>query len=384
MEFFKTIRFKLTIWYSALVFVFCGLFILGMNILLYNYFQRDILVPKGRNAYLIARIEETIPGYQMWENLDENARSFFRQSRLSDLENIREVSLYSLIPLTLLSFASGYFISGQMLSPLGKLNEDIKKKKLENFKDPLKFEDTGDEISQLIKSFNTMSLSVGKSFDSQKEFVENASHELKTPLAIIQANIDNALADDSLSKKELKDILSESKKSIKFMNSLTEDLLLLSLLEIGIDKEVVDVNEVLNRVVKNVNNLAKERNISFDMNLSKKSLKIYGNEILLERAFSNVIENAIKYSECTNIVVRSFNDKNSVKVEIQDDGKGLEKKQMKKIFDRFYRVDKGRSRKEGGRGLGLAIVKKIVLVHEGKIDVENGKGLKFTYTFSKK
>jgi signal transduction histidine kinase len=323
MEFFKTIRFKLTIWYSALVFVFCGLFILGINMLLYSYFQREVLVPRGRNSYLIARIEETVPGYQIWTELDEDARSFFKQSRLSDLENIRKVSLYSFIPLTLLSFASGYLISGQMLSPLGKLNEDIQKKKLENFKDPIKFEDTGDEISQLVKSFNTMSLSVGKSFDSQKEFVENASHELKTPLAIIQANIDTALADDSLSKEDLKYILKESKTSIKFMNSLTEDLLLLSLLEVGIDKEVVDVNDVLNRVVNNLKDMAKEKKISFDRHLSKKLSQVYGNEILLERAFSNVVENAIKYSDCKNIIVKSFNDKNLVKVEIQDDGKGL-------------------------------------------------------------
>lgn len=383
MNFTKTIRFRLTIWYSALVFVFCGIFILSMSMLLESYFQRDSLISHTPRQYFMQRIEDTDYGLQKFRDLDDKSIEFLRETRLKDASNVRKASLYSLIPLTILSFISGYFISGKMLQPIEKLNEEIKRKSLENFKEPIEFEDTEDEISKLINSFNTMSFRLGKTFDSQKEFVENASHELKTPLAIIQANIDAALDDDKLTQKELKEILKESKTSIKFMDKLTEDLLLLSVLEVGIEKIPFNMNDVLKRSVAQLETIAEEKGIKIEMELdsviSKKDFK--GNDVLLERAFMNVIENAIKYSECKNIQIRSFLMKDGLEVSIIDDGKGITEKHRKKIFERFYRIDKSRSRKSGGSGLGLAIVKKVVDVHEGEISVECDKGCKFVFVF---
>ena len=375
MKIAKTIRFRLTVWYSALVFFFCGLFLLSMNLLLQDYFQREAWEPDRPRWGVVQRIEETAPGLQIFKNLNEDTREFFKESRLNDLQNIQKVSLYSLLPLTILSFAGGYVISGQMLRPISDLNEEVKKKSMKNFKEKIEYEDTGDEISVLIKNFNRMSSRLGRSFDSQKEFVENASHELKTPLAVIQANIDSGIEDDTVTKEELQSVLNESKKSISFMSRLTEDLLLLSVLDAGVEKENVLLIDVLSRAVKQLEPLIKEKGVDVQIGSEKKDSKIrvVGNAVLLERSFMNVIENALKYSECKKVGVILKKEEGNVVVRIKDDGRGISKKDQEKIFERFYRVDKSRSRRYGGSGLGLAIVKRVLENHEGDISVTSKK-----------
>jgi signal transduction histidine kinase len=352
-----------------------------MNLLLQDYFQREAWEPNHQRWSITKRIEETAPGLKMFKNLNADTREFFVESRLNDLKNIQKVSLYSLLPLTILSFAGGYVISGQMLKPISDLNEEVKKKSLKNFKEKIEYEDTGDEISILIKNFNRMSSRLGKSFDSQKEFVENASHELKTPLAVIQANIDSVLEDDTASKEELQSVLKESKKNINFMNRLTEDLLLLSILELGVEKKDVVLKSVLESAVAQLQSLIREKGVDVQVGWEKKSnkVKVFGNATVLERSFMNLIENALHYSGCKSIGVVFRREGNFIVVSIKDDGKGMSKEDQKKIFERFYRIDKSRSRKYGGSGLGLAIVKRVIEDHEGDISLKssNGKGSEF-------
>ena len=377
----KTIRFRLTIWYSALVFFFCSLFLLSMNLLIQDYFQREAWEPGHQRWVITERIEETVPGLKVFKNLNEDTRKFFVESRMNDLQNIQKVSLYSLFPLTILSFAGGYVVSGFMLKPISDLSDEVNKKSMKNFKEKIEYEDTGDEISVLIKNFNKMSSRLGESFDAQKEFVENASHELKTPLAVIQANIDSVLEDGEVTKEELETVLRDSKKSVAFMNKLTEDLLLLSVLEVGVEKEDVVLKDILENAVSQLQSLIKEKGVDVQVGIEKKyrGLKVIGNAVLLERSFMNLIENALKYSGCESIGVTIKKEGSKVVVNIQDDGKGISGDEQEKIFERFYRVDKSRARKSGGSGLGLAIVKKVVEEHDGSIEVESkdGKGSTF-------
>ena len=376
MKITKTIRFRLTIWYSALLFFFCSLFLLSMNLLLQDYFQRDAWEPAGQGWMITQRLEETAPGLKRFKNLNEDAREFFVESRINDLKNIQKVSLYSLLPLTVLSFAGGYLLSGQMLKPISDLNEEVKRKSMKNFKEKIVFEDNGDEISEVMRNFNRMSSRLGKSFDSQKEFVENASHELKTPLAVIQANIDSVIEDDAVTKEELVTVLKESKKSIDFMDKLTEDLLLLSLLEVGVEKEELVLKDILDEAVSQLKHLVEEKGVDISWEIDKKlsNVKALGNAVLLERSFMNIIENALKYSDCKNILISMKREDNLIVISIKDDGKGISKKEQEKIFERFYRIDKSRARKSGGSGLGLAIVKKVIAVHEGNISVMSSRG----------
>jgi signal transduction histidine kinase len=313
------------------------------------------------------------------KDLTEEQIEIVMESRLADLNSIRTITLYAIGPLVLLSFTGGYVIASLSLKPLEELTEKIEKKSMENLGNEIDFEDNGDEISQLIKSFNRMSRRLDKNFEEQKQFVENASHEIKTPLAIIQANLDTALEDGNLSKKEVKELLVDSKKNIKFMNTLTEDLLLLSILDQNIDMEKVNIVNIVKESIKQVEGIS-SKDIKFIEKYSNKNISVTANNVLLQRAIMNILENAVKYSECTKIRVQIYKEKNNVFLEIEDNGKGIDKKHLNKIFDRFYRVDKSRSRKTGGSGLGLAITKKIVNSINGEIKVESEKDIKTKFT----
>jgi signal transduction histidine kinase len=316
-------------------------------------------------------------------DLSDEQIEIVMETRLADLNNIRKITLYSLGPLIVLSFAGGYTIASFGLEPLNKLNQEIKNKSTENLGREIDFEDNEDEISELIKSFNRMSRRLNKSFDAQKEFVENASHELKTPLSIIQANLDTALEDEKISKKELKKLLESSKQNIHFMNKLTEDLLLLSILDQGVEFDKVDLVEILKKSIKEVKILFPETQTRIEKQLPNKKVFVKGNSILLERAIMNILENSVKYSKAEKIEI-SLEQNDLVKIIIKDNGVGIPKEHVQKVFDRFYRVDKSRSRSTGGVGLGLSITKQIINKHKSEISLESEKnnGVKFTITFS--
>lgn len=363
MQFTKSLKFKLTIWYSVILSVFCIVFVIAINIWLSNYMQQNVW--NQGVGIMIHRLENR----PLLRNLTEDQIEIIMESRLADLDSIRRTTIYAVVPLVLLSFGAGYLLADIMLKPLENLNEEIKRKEAKNLHDEIVFDDNGDEISQLIKSFNRMSRRLGNSFDTQKEFVENASHELKTPLAIIQANLDTALDDESISKKELIELLSDSKKSIKFMNKLTEDLLLLSILDHNVQKESLNLDKLLLEIVSNLKDLAKEKGLDIKLNIEKGNYKMLGNEVLLNRAFSNIVENSIKYSGGNKVEINLDIHKGEINISIKDNGKGIDKEYRERIFDRFYRIDKSRSRNTGGSGLGLAITKEIIVKHNGSISV---------------
>jgi two-component system, OmpR family, sensor histidine kinase ArlS len=375
LKFTKTLKFKLTLWYSLLLSVFSIILVLSMNVWLSNYMKSNIALPS--QGYW-GRVMEQRPRFR---NLTDEQIELIMQSRLADLDNIRTITLYSIAPLILLSFVGGYSIASLGLRPLEELSIKMKNKSTENLGEEIKFVDNGDEISQLIKSFNRMSRRLNTSFKTQKEFVENASHELKTPLAVIQANLDTALDDKKISKKELTELLESSKKSIEFMNKLTEDLLLLSVLEHKADVEKVNLNNLLKTLIKESKTLLKGKKLNIELVDNCPNCFVKGNEVLFKRAFMNIIENAIKYSGSSKITIKlSKSNEGEVSIIIEDNGEGIPKKDINRIFDRFYRVEKSRSRKTGGSGLGLSITKEIIESYGGRISVvsELRIGSKFT------
>ena len=364
MKFTKSLKFKLTVWYSALLLVFSLAFILLINIFLTQYMTKEnpVFLFPGR------RVVNPIMHDRALDQIE-----LIQETRLNDLENIRLISIYSTLPLVIISFGVGYIITSLQLKPLERLNREMINKSTKNLSNEIEFKDSGDEIASLIKSFNRMSKRLSRSFESQKEFVENASHELKTPLAVIQANIESALEDGSISKEELKELLEDSKRSVAFMNSLTEDLLLLSVLEVEVKKEELDLNEVLNNAVNLVKKLESSKKFAFEIT-SSKSVSFVGNEVLLQRAFSNIIENSVKYSRGKKVEISIVRKEDRVVIKFIDDGVGISKENREKIFDRFYRIDKSRARNSGGSGLGLSIAKEIIKKHNGEISVKNRKG----------
>lgn len=373
IKFTKSLKFKMTVWYSAILLFFSFSFVLVTNVSLTKYMNesrpfRPLFSP--RPAPIMQQVTEEELG-------------LIRRSRLEDLENIRLISIYSVLPLTLLSFLGGYLIAFKMLKPLEQLDREMSDKNADNLDTPIPFKDNGDEISSLYHQFNNLSLRVSKSFKSQREFIENASHEIKTPLAVIQANLEMALDEKDISKKELNALLSESKKSVSFMNKLTEDLLLFSLIDSEIDMKEINLNSLLNEsknlFISLINGSGFQINIDCPNNITLK-----GNKSLLIRAFQNIIENSIKYSDGTKLDIKVKEEDKKIYITLKDNGKGISKEYCEDIFSRFYRIDKSRSRKSGGSGLGLAITKEVIERHNGKVKCisDKGKGCEFQILFS--
>ncbi|MBN1618458.1 HAMP domain-containing protein [Candidatus Dojkabacteria bacterium] len=378
MKYFKTIRFKLTMWYSSLLLILSVFFILIMNLIITSHYTQSIGEMQSTKQQEL--FSELFPPPSLPQLLDEEEDQL-QQYRNRDLYEIRKISILSLIPLIGLSFTGGYIISGQMLGPLKELNDKFNKITAQNLTQQIDFIDNDDEISQLIRNFNKMTYRLDKSFESQKQFVENSSHELKTPLAIIQTNLEAALQSNHLSVNEYKELIQTSLKSTEFMNKLIEDLLLLSILENSISKQTINLNEIIRSSIADLNVLAQKKSIIIKQpdRLPAKTM-IFGNQPLLTRAIMNIIENAIKYSsEKSEISVSSKINKNSITIEITDNGDGIRKDLYQKIFERFYRIDKSRSRKTGGVGLGLSIAQKIIQLHDGKIEIKSKEGKGSTF-----
>lgn len=369
IPFRKSLKFKMTVWYSAILLLFSFSFVLVMNIFLTSYMResrpfKPIFIPNP-----IVR------------DITEEEGRLIAESRLKDLENIRTVSIYSVIPLTLFSFIIGYLIASRMIKPLEKLSEEISNMDASTLGRAIEYKDTGDEVSVLTKHFNDMSARVFNSFKSQREFVENASHEIKTPLAVIQANLELALDEKTISKKELHELLKECNTSVHFMNSLTEDLLLFSLLDTEIDTKELGLHSLLTEAKTLVISLV--NGSGFDINIDcPEDIKVKGNKSLLIRAFQNIIENSIKYSGGSKLDISAKKEKGSILISFKDDGKGIAKDKCETIFSRFYRIDKSRARKSGGSGLGLAITREIIERHNGNVVClsEIGKGCDFRIT----
>jgi len=219
----------------------------------------------------------------------------------------------------------------------------------------------------------------------KRDFVANVSHELRTPLATIKGYAETLLTGAMEDKKVLKDFLQIIDRHASRMTNLIEDLLTLSMLEsqqIPLRLEYTDIREILKNVVHGFEKRARDKGLHMSCNLDSDLPGLHIDRVRMEQVFVNLIDNAIKYTNEGRISIQAFQEDSSIKIKIQDTGIGIPEKDIPRIFERFYRVDKGRSRELGGTGLGLAIVKHIIQGHNGKIEVNSkvGQGSTFTIT----
>lgn len=224
----------------------------------------------------------------------------------------------------------------------------------------------------------------------RKEFIGNISHELKTPIFIAQSYIetllDGSLYDEKVNKKHLRKAL----KSVLRLSQIVKDLEMISKLEkdaLTLEKEVFDINFLIKDVVDSLELSAKEENIDIKVNIDiNNKCFVFADEEKIEQVLINLLINAIKYNEKSGFVKINCKDlQDRFLIEIEDNGIGIEQHKINRIFERFYRIDKDRSRKKGGTGLGLSIVKHILDAHGQSVKVESeyGKGTKFSFTLEK-
>jgi len=283
------------------------------------------------------------------------------------LRNLR-FSLLFLLPLTvILTALSGVFLVQMTLKPVDQMIETIHQITAENLKLRLKIPGTKDEIESLAKTFNEMITRLDEAFTTQRQFMEDISHELKTPLSILKGELEVTLK-KIRSAQEYETALHSSLEEVNHLVGIVENLLTLARFDAKTTTpqvQLLDLNLLIKDAVEAIQVLAVQKSIAIQFN-NAHTVDIYADKNQLKRLVLNILDNAIKYTPSGGkITIDLRRQKNSADIEITDTGIGIPESELPHIFDRFYRVDKSRS--SIGFGLGLSIAQSIAMAHGGKI-----------------
>ena len=295
------------------------------------------------------------------------------------MSQVRWALLGSILVALSLATVSGTAIVREALSPVRQVTQTART--IETSSDLTRrvaYKGPSDEIGELASTFDHMIQHLDRTFQSQKDFVADASHELRGPLTVIKGNLD--LLKRKLNEKERHESLGAIEREAARMAKVVDDLLLLAEVESGelAQQKRIALKEILSGELGRARTLAKGRRIVVDR---QENLVIKGNAERLKLLLGNLVDNAVKYTpEHGTITLSLFKDGEWARLEVSDTAPGIDAEHLPHIFDRFYRVDKARSRESGGTGLGLAIAKGIAEQHGGKLTVttEPGKGSTFT------
>ena len=293
-------------------------------------------------------------------------------------------SLIITVLLALLGGVVTYFISGHALRPIREFSDKIEEVQAQNLSDSRIEENNVKELNQLGISYNKMLERLSEAFEIQRQFTANAAHELRTPLALMQVQLDlyNSASHPGNDADTLQTIKMVTEQNDK-LNRMVKTLLDMSELQtVGRDDKII-LDAIVEEVLADLEPLAVEKNIKL---IGKcEDATMIGSDILIYRLVYNLVENAIKYNHpLGQVTVNAYQRNKHVYLSVEDTGSGIPKELRERVFEPFFRVDKSRSRELGGVGLGLAFVREIVRVHDGSICIKSGKtgGTIFEVTFA--
>lgn len=301
---------------------------------------------------------------------DEFANDFSVQV-YNNKADYRKNSLIISAVLALLGGVATYFISGHALRPIREFSDKIEKVQAQNLADSRIEENQVKELNQLSVSYNRMLERLSDAFEIQRQFTANAAHELRTPLALMQVQLDlyhsNSHPDNDADTVQMIKMVTEQNDRL---NKMVKTLLDMSELQtVGRDDEIV-LDALVDEVLEDLEPLAEAKNIRL---IGKcKDITMVGSDILIYRLVYNLVENAIKYNHSGGqVTVTADRKEKHVYLSVEDTGAGIPEEFKERVFEPFFRVDKSRSRELGGVGLGLALVREIVRVHDGSITVKS-------------
>lgn len=293
-------------------------------------------------------------------------------------------SLIITVLLALLGGVVTYFISGHALRPIKEFSDKIEEVQVQNLSDSRIEENNVKELNKLGISYNNMLERLSDAFEIQRQFTANAAHELRTPLALMQVQLDlyNSATHPGNDADTLQTIKMVTEQNDK-LNRMVKTLLDMSELQsVGRDEKII-LDAIVEEVLADLEPLAVEKNIKL---IGKcEDATMIGSDILIYRLVYNLVENAIKYNHpLGQVTVTAYQRNKHVYLSVEDTGSGIPKELRERVFEPFFRVDKSRSRELGGVGLGLALVREIVRVHDGSICIKSGKtgGTIFEVTFA--
>ena len=305
---------------------------------------------------------------------DEEWNNFAKNFSIQVYNNKADYKKSSLLFSTLLSLLGGvitFFISGHALKPLYDFSKKIEEVQAQNLSDSRIEENKFSELNQLSVSYNKMLERLSEAFKLQRQFTANAAHELRTPLAVMQLQIDlynsSKHPDNDTSAQQTISMITEQTERL---SKMVRTLLDMSELQTIARDEEIAIAALVEEVLADLEPLAQEKGI----NLIEKcdNVLLMGSDILIYRLVYNLVENAIKYNFSGGTVTVNATQQNSqLHLTVEDTGNGIPEELKERIFEPFFRLDKSRSRELGGVGLGLALVREIVRVHNGSILVKN-------------
>ena len=301
---------------------------------------------------------------------DEFANDFSVQV-YNNKEDYRKNSLIISALLAILGGVATYFISGHALKPLREFSDKIEEVQIQNLADSRIEESKIKELNQLSVSYNKMLERLQDAFEVQRQFTANAAHELRTPLSLMQVQLDlyhstQHPGSDADTLQMIKMVTEQNDRLSKMVKTLLD---MSELQTVGRDEQII-MDDLVDEVLEDLEPLAQEKNIKL---IGKcKDITMVGSDILIYRLVYNLVENAIKYNHSGGqVTVIAYKEQKHIYLSVADTGSGIPKELRERVFEPFFRVDKSRSRKLGGVGLGLALVHEIVRVHDGSITVKS-------------
>ena len=372
-RFHTSLQLKLTLLLSLLMIISC--------VLMYFFISHSAVSGMdGLQNYMI-KVDPQDGDSPITFNVDPKA--LFPQFEQEIQETKEDFLLRSVIATTiiiLLSSVCTYFLTKKTLTPLQKLTSEVSQIQAQNLSTQLAVPNSKDEIAQLTSSFNEMLTRLDNAFSTQKQFSANAAHELRTPLAVLQTNLEVFEKKQEPEMVEYRQLFTMIKEQTARLSQLVGTLLDMTNLKSVPRTDHVSLEELVDEVFCDLDPVAEKAGISihFDDSSSQDLHNdVTGSYVLLYRAVYNLVENAIKYNRPNGSVTVSVREKNGqAMILVKDTGIGISPENQKKIFDPFFRVDKSRSRAMGGAGLGLALVDSIAREHGGSVKVleSNEKG----------
>lgn len=387
-RFHTSLQLKLTLLLSLLMIISC--------VLMYFFISHSAVSGMdGLQNYMI-KVDPQDGDSPITFNVDPKA--LFPQFEQEIQETKEAFLLRSVIATTiiiLLSSVCTYFLTKKTLTPLQKLTSEVSQIQAQNLSTQLAVPNSKDEIAQLTSSFNEMLTRLDNAFSTQKQFSANAAHELRTPLAVLQTNLEVFEKKQEPEMIEYRQLFTMIKEQTARLSQLVGTLLDMTNLKSVPRTDHVSLEELVDEVFCDLDPVAEKAGISIHFDdsssqdlytdvhtpdasaLNNNILNITGSYVLLYRAVYNLVENAIKYNRPNGSVTVSVKEKNGqAMILVKDTGIGISPENQKKIFDPFFRVDKSRSRAMGGAGLGLALVDSIAREHGGSVKVleSNEKG----------
>ncbi|HZD00860.1 MAG TPA: HAMP domain-containing sensor histidine kinase [Actinomycetes bacterium] len=373
-EWMRSIRFRYTLLYSAVLFGLAVL-VVGAIYLILWFSLRDPTTP-----IINSRVFNDYTGRSFSIDI-VTARAFERLVHQQTLEKLRTFSFDAIIVLFFASLVVGWVIAGRVLAPIGRITGVAREIQATDLSRRIRLQGPDDELKQLADTFDAMLARLDAAFAAQQQFLADASHELRNPLAIIRTNADIALSDPNPHTEDMRQAVVVVKRASDRMARLVDDLLALARREAPtLANEPVDLGRAVTEASEEFFTPAEARGVELDRAIAP-GVVVMGDQDALKRAVANLLENAVRLAPSgSRIRLALGSERGMAWIAVSDEGPGIATEDQPRVFDRFWRADKARSRADGGTGLGLSIVRQIAQTHGGHVQLQSKLGVGSTFT----